>query len=1837
MNPKAREKILKSWASLGEVQLIKEVATKGENIDLCIEYWSKKRKIPIPEYELFFHDVVQTYVQRLLIERLVYKAENVLRNVQRDVKCFYFQFANECDNAELRELLFDYMQKKATHNFEKEMQDLQLNWELLQQIQLCPEILSKYKQLHHPRISLESLVTLNTSLKQQLMAELYYNNKNQMLLNYLNKNVFWNFLVDSKNETELIRWYCAYRDMHKDEDSSSHVAVNGEDLVIMYGQWIIETPMYEYALKELKEPDEVLRNCFAIAGYFFRDERNGDPLKMIKRICTTESFEINKAHLEKVQLGSYLLDNKYYALLLQNFVSVRELEELCEEKPDDRPLLELIVDLKKNDLNEFHGFKMIVQSTSAYLEQNGIDVECEQPLATFYEFLCNEPTIASLQCFLLSNSLQIPYLNSLRQRFKNCGIEATINIPSPFEFLQKFKNINFKEICYDVNEVVSFSNERLCQKYAPKYQLNFLHYVKQHRSAYAVYYLLTNQLQHYAQITKSQLFRACESVTKLALQHMSDADLVAHCVGFIEMLGFDTQHLRCVIKLCHFIESDCIPHYEELIKKVEYKLTKQLEANNTEFPITGYQALMHIVNCNQQRYWPTEILQQYANNNDWWRILILIQYFEIPLDQIKLLKEAFESKTMGEHLLRSLSNDRPTTKRKNSICRLKKQTKTGNAQTHTSDETLTSSVVSCTDGNIWSLPSNMESLKYLLDTSDRPDIFALILLSTTSIPENLISKHMKFIEIMIDKNIYDTSTNLLKNSIKYGSPMLALLSAMVSTTNLGWCWFVWVIVSTGQWLDIAPLTHKDTNELFWHTLESTVRSGYTTTLYQSFYVFFEDNPMQQFFNFLSITQKLRDFSAETVHELRLFLLAWSNEEIELPLSIAPKKDELILRCTKLLLIHLEHNFDSSLDQQKFLNCICSSDMSDISSLLDFCLLSKVFDILQSTKNYSSLCALLNFEHLLKEGIAVYRQLLKALLAEKEFDLAVRLATLLHLPISDIIYSKWVENADNDNLKIIPLQQYENEIAEHAIPPSVLVNFFLYVASRIETNHACKYELLKNALNVIKRHHLFPNESFDRDEIEYDMVICYLHIESLKTVENLEIYHSEYFEEIMLKERCVLYKSFLELKELAGIEDLNVHSKKELSEELQSKLIELIYRLLDEGDIVEALRIQELFKCRPIDLRFVVFCMALAEGITTIFNMVPEERQLLSDIEKSSFAKFNKRTLEDSPSSIQSIIDFSDSDSTLEFEEIPSKHKRDTLETIQGIASKLKHGVDMAKRVVMVYRAAMYLDKEYLDILRTKDANVLLKSVTAEECMHRLLVVSDILNSTQMTPQEIADLLAFEIATAIVRPRFYIFNADQHSKNCFKNAELWGYNIDRDFHLFLELTSNTTKLGNCLLDYCDALKTYRKFQDNKPYEHNAVFEKLLEIIALYGLPVPTTLPTSTSNEPPQVLSHKKQNLIYVELLIKAHQCFVNECSMEGIANVLNRAKALNVILTKAKSWSLIVRMLIGIARYREMFYCFNSLIENEQFESLLGQFDKEKTVALRQAIVVYLREYCPTNSRELFKLAALHFLMHKDLAEMWEQDAQAIISNILTTAKVTDPQLLEQTSTTNLLASNSNTKTIIPKLSIGTEIITLLHNALDNYTHAAENYLLDNKLLSAQKSAYLAEMIAMQIDLATKALNKTTTPHLCVCVINVQSRDEFRDLVNIELSVPQTLILSRALGFDVNWTEAILSQYVISNKKTYLSDYLAYLDLNDGIITNIVKGYQIYLQQNKATTVMEENLAHLIEYVKSITLKYKLASILTLKGIVMSLINDHTIYYLRDTNFGRNENQNMPDI
>lgn len=347
-----QEKIFKSWAGIREIALIKEVATKGEHIQLCIIYGARRRKMSTGEYELLFQDIVQTYVNRLLSERLVCKAETVLRNVQRDVKCFFYQFACECNDPDVREQIMDHL-LKIEPNFGNQIEDLQFHYDFLKQLKNSEEMMANAKK-HMKRLNLESLMNLDSATLQHLMIEMYFKTHNVTLLQHVNKYITWDILVETKRIDEIIHW-CRIQQMPQDSAFSGELI----DLHFKYYNWSIEPEMYEFAIRTLQTSnDEVLRNCFAAEGHFFPDERNNVEA-VLQRVCITDSFERNRENINALNLARFLLDRGFHYLLLNDFVNDRQLEELAEEKPEESELLKLLFELKTRSINTLDGFEKV--------------------------------------------------------------------------------------------------------------------------------------------------------------------------------------------------------------------------------------------------------------------------------------------------------------------------------------------------------------------------------------------------------------------------------------------------------------------------------------------------------------------------------------------------------------------------------------------------------------------------------------------------------------------------------------------------------------------------------------------------------------------------------------------------------------------------------------------------------------------------------------------------------------------------------------------------------------------------------------------------------------------------------------------------------------------------------------------------------------------------------------------------------------------------------------------------------------------------------------------------------------------------------------------------------------------------------------------------------------------------------------------------------------------------------------------------------------------------------------------------------------------------------------
>lgn len=554
-----------------------------------------------------------------------------------------------------------------------------------------------------------------------------------------------------------------------------------------------------------------------------------------------------------------------------------------------------------------------------------------------------------------------------------------------------------------------------------------------------------------------------------------------------------------------------------------------------------------------------------------------------------------------------------------------------------------------------------------------------------------------------------------------------------------------------------------------------------------------------------------------------------------------------------------------------------------------------------------------------------------------------------------------------------------------------------------------------------------------------------------------------------------------------------------------------------------------------------------------------------------------------------------------------RENKETFIALQGLACKMKHGTTQAQRIALLYRASLFMNRNFVDLMKMEDSFELLELAASIDCESKLMVMHDIMVACQMSDNEIAEFIAKEIAACIIKARFLQFNKDTELMVSSTSSwtpsrdildDIWGFSLAKDLHLILELSKSTTSLGNHLLTYYELLSS--EPADIPFHSEDVKLDRICQHL--------------NRMLSPQVMSLKKQNIIRVELLITAHEAFCHECSTEGIAKILNLAKNLCNQLSAKKSFGLIVKLLCGIGRYREMFYCFEILIKNEQFEALLGQFTDKQTSGLKTAILSYLNEYHPKN-REFFRMAASHFQMYTELANIWRREAIEKLNVIM---------LANQTKVvkTGRITSNLEQNVDVPYLKCSKNVVSGLNDALNSMIHATEMVLMDNKTDMSLKFSSYCELIAMQMHLVKVGCD--SDEKLCPCVINQeQTTEKLQFLANYELTVPQTMILIKNTDLKIDFSKAIFVRLLLEDEG-YLLDYIARLHLSDEMIESIVK----IIHLDSITPKQEKILNDLMTMVNDKGLKFRLASLLGLKSHLQSMLNDQgTYYYLLDSKYG----------
>ncbi|XP_055638313.1 uncharacterized protein LOC129776604 [Toxorhynchites rutilus septentrionalis] len=1895
--------IVKGWEKLDDDVVIKDVATKGKHVNLCVSFLAQRNELTHTEAKNYFLQKVNAYVYRLLSNRQLYKAEHILTNIERVSKYVFYQIAAETSDHGLRDYIREHL-ARTVENYSGENGEERIiaaNWRVYcllkanvrQLADLLKELDSGYSVLEIETMSFNTFYMKDEAYRSAVSLDLFFKNEETEISPLLDKYAVWSYLLKNNIDNLVKIWIQINACLRSSPELAKNPQLYSADLAKIKID-IYDDPRFNERLRQLFRRweindfmisllssqksmcrNEVLLNALATYGKFVDHERT-DALQILRRLITTQTLHSYRYWLEgevfQDGLIKHLVENRLFPLLDLSVVSKECLMKLADDPScDNREELELYLALRELRSSDLGKEKLLNISTKAskYLlniEPNFYD---ENHIVFLFEYFLNPQntkfpkderrfaTLPHLRQFLARLTRGPNSSPSAEELLTLHGLPSLETIRSHLfrdintgdEDEQLMKQAMFKEHGY----IPHCNHPLLCEKYSNPVKLNYLHYIKQHRSSYALYLFYMEQLKCYSRISPLQINSAAKTAAEIALASYNDTSLVTHCIAFIEMLGVNSARTRAYIRCLNMVasgETETVSP-NELVQRCESVIISR--SWNDPDLLSDLEAVTTVCRANRIKF-PENYLSQILSENNWLRFLFLVEYLELPQEQIlELCKDGFQDRNIGRNVIRAIrynvESARRSTSTSSSVRRRSSTTsrrrRRGSNTTAESRSSVSSESDIQSSGKYYNSTSQhshfvinesaFDGTDYewsrFLDEQYDSDLFATILLCSSE------ARNCDRLEAAASCTIRDfesfrqlvggtygvdsgnrqsgpsgTFANLLDRAVRRRWPLLAVLAAVVFETSRKFCWLTWLMVSIDYPYQ-EKIVQLQEIKFFQDLLEYYISSGRVRTLEDSLEVFYPKANFRNLTKYFAETADI-NFTQSSIDCLRRFL----ENATDCPL-LGLDGNELRNFSAKLLTLHLDHNFESSHHQIYLLQSLIASDIEYFTCVVDFTRLLKISEIIQNT---TVPVKFINFYDCKERQQEEFKALCERLIAQNFYKEAIELADLAELPKDSIIFDYWVSQVEINGT--CDFEQYQKDMDRYHFPPRLLLKFYIYIANQTDYHNPRKYILLARALELIKEWNLYPSEEFDRDRLEYELALAY--VKYTGDPFDFKLYHSHFFTTTFRRDQGVLYHTFLELKEVAGINDLTVsHLNLEDPEEV-IRLDGLINRLLEKGDIVQALRYQAIFDQRPIDLHFIVFCMALAESLVSLYNLSKEERLLLNEDYRRASNRFERRTLRTSrvsQSSVSSPLKLAHNDSLdtstgcSEFEEMPSKEKRDIFEAINGLGGKIKHGQAIAQRIVLTYRIAMFLDKDYNEMLKIRDPIGLLAEVIQNDWHCKLEVINDIVTAHRLSEATISDFLAKEIVTAVVRSKFYMLQQGSPLVNSKPTDELlWGYNIDRDFHLFLELAPNTTLLGNQLLRYCDGIKNYKRL------------EKLSEIKS----------PTETENSDrelvetisavfkAQVLSLKKQNTIIVALLIKAHDCFLHECFVEGIVQILQRCKALTSVLSTAKSWSLIVKLLVGIGRYREMYYCFETLIKNDQFESLLGQFDEKHTNGLKAAIISYLHEHCP-EQKEYFRLAALHFLMYKEIAELWETEAKSTIAKVISMHEKSCPTTLSQSSTISL-------KVVVSKLECTEYALSDLNSAMEAYMHAAENYLLDNKLNLAQKAACSAELVALQICLINQVLNEKTGPSedvsLCTSVLNIKKDEKGSNLafyVNHELSIPQALIIARNYDFEISWSTALYQHYVVNGETQYLEEYLDRMPLTDRMIESLVKTFQM---ESSVTPEMERAVADLVQMVDAATLKYQLASLLGLKRTLNELINGNSFYYLKDCDYGRNE-------
>lgn len=464
-----KDKVQQGWDDMSNESIVKDVATKGKYINLAIAYLAKRLNVPtITDAKAFFRIEINKYVERLLSNKQVFKAEHVLSNVNVSPIFYFHEFYETCENSEVRCAIVNFLKKTLGDEYEREHLQMTIELKALKVVNNDEMLRPKYGNCS----TLEQFKELDLKAQKELLADVCFTCKCEFVIEELNKHVTWNYLLQRQLFVLMFRWI--------DSIGTNATAVAAsvgnwiESLRKKFSAWDIDDEMIDQiTVQNVVLPDFILNSLAKKTLYVMKTEQVNIEL-LVKRLISSESLNQKGQMLlstrpHSMDIVKSILDRNLNRFLMEEFVDVNDLIDVTPLYPQHQDEVELCIHLKKAAQSSVVDTSTISAEITKYLVKKDPSYRNDHNLVNLADMLLQEESCYSLDAntpndFDDNDDDDNRMLNTILRKFHVGGVQQNDFLVTLNDLVKRFEFVDLHSIKSNAgDEDLNFCNTSLFQ------------------------------------------------------------------------------------------------------------------------------------------------------------------------------------------------------------------------------------------------------------------------------------------------------------------------------------------------------------------------------------------------------------------------------------------------------------------------------------------------------------------------------------------------------------------------------------------------------------------------------------------------------------------------------------------------------------------------------------------------------------------------------------------------------------------------------------------------------------------------------------------------------------------------------------------------------------------------------------------------------------------------------------------------------------------------------------------------------------------------------------------------------------------------------------------------------------------------------------------------------------------------------------------------------------------------------------------------------------------------------------------------------------------------------